>query len=101
MAKNDKLINSLAEIAKRNRRQHIMEASDRDVPQIYSVVAVALWRTLDLPNEEKEDAIRMIFAESQKIWIGCINKGMDIDAIIKMCEDETGICVRGEYDEQS
>lgn len=99
MAKNNKLINSLAEVARRNRQQHVMEASDRDVPQIYSVVAVALWRTLDLPNKEKADAIRMIFAESQKIWIGCIEKGMDLDSIIKMCEDETGICVRGEENE--
>ena len=96
MAKNNKLINSLAEIARRNREQHVIEASDRDVPQIYSVIATALWRTLDLPDEEKTDAIKMIFAESQKIWSGCINKGMDTEAIIQMCEDETGICVRGE-----
>ena len=96
MAKNNKLINSLAEVARRNRGQHVIDASDRDVPQIYSVMAVALWRTLDLPNEEKEDAIRMIFAESQKIWIECINKGMDIDEIKKMCEEETGISVQGE-----
>lgn len=100
MAKNNKLINSLAEIARRNREQHVMDASNKDVPQIYSVVAVALWRTLDIPDEEeKVDAIKMIFAESQKIWIGCINKGMNIDEIIKMCEDETGICVRGEESE--
>ena len=99
MAKNNKLINSLAEVARRNREQHVIDASNKDVPQIYSVMALALWRTLDLPDEEKTDAIKMIFAESQKFWIGCINKGMDIDAIIKMCEDETGICVRGEGNE--
>ena len=99
MAKNNKLINSLAEIARRNREQHVIDASNKDVPQIYSVMALALWRTLDLPDEEKTDAIKMIFAESQKFWIGCINKGMDIDAMIKMCEDETGICVRGEENE--
>ena len=96
MAKNNKLINSLAEIARRNREQHVIEASDRDVPQIYSIMATALWRMLDLPDEEKTDAIKMIFAESQKIWIECIDKGMNIEAIIQMCEDETGICVRGE-----
>ena len=99
MSKNNKLINSLAEVARRNREQHVIDASNKDVPQIYSVVAVALWRTLDLPNEEKEDAIRMIFAESQKIWIGCIEKGMDVNQIMKMCEDETGFCVRGEENE--
>lgn len=99
MAKNNKLINSLAEVARRNREQHVIDASNKDVPQIYSVVAVALWRTLDLPNEEKADAIRMIFAESQKIWIGCIEKGMDVNQIMKMCEDETGFCVRGEENE--
>ena len=99
MAKNNKLINSLAEIARRNREQHVIDASNKDVPQIYSVMALALWRTLDLPDEEKTDAIKMIFSESQNIWIGCVNKGMNINAIIKMCEDETGICVRGEGNE--
>lgn len=96
MAKNNKLINSLAEVARRNREQHVMEASDRDIPQIYSAMALALWRTLDLPDKEKVDAIRVIFSESQRIWVECVNKGMDVNAIIKMCEDETGICVRGE-----
>ena len=99
MAKNNKLINSLAEVARRNREQHVIDASNKDVPQIYSVIALALWRTLDLPDEEKTDAIKMIFAESQRFWIECINKGMDVDAITKMCEDETGICVRGEENE--
>lgn len=96
MAKNNKLINSLAEVARRNRQQHIIEASDRDVPQIYSVIAVALWRTLDLPDKEKVDAIRIIFSESQRIWVECVNKGMNVNDIIEMCEEETGICVRGE-----
>ena len=99
MAKNNKLINSLAEVARRNREQHVIDASNKDVPQIYSVMALALWRTLDLQDEEKTDAIKMIFSESQRFWIECINKGMDVDAIIKMCEDETGICVRGEENE--
>ena len=45
MAKNNKLINSLNEIARRNRSQNVATAADQMVPQIYAAIAIALHRT--------------------------------------------------------
>lgn len=93
MGKNNKLINSLAEIARRNRENNIMAASERDTPQIYAAIAIALWNTLDMPDEDKADAIETVFAESQAIWTECVEKDIDVE---QLCEDKTGICIRGE-----
>ena len=96
MSKNNRLINSLAEVARRNRLEHVKQASERDTPQIYSALALALWNTLAMPDEEKPEAIEMIFAESQEIWIDCVNKGKDIE---QLCFEKTGISIRGNKDE--
>lgn len=96
MAKNNKLINSLAEVARRNRERNIAVASERDTLQIYSVLAIALWNMLDMKDDEKVDAIKDVFAESQEIWADCVNKGIDVE---QLCEDKTGICIRGEGNE--
>lgn len=39
MRKNNKLINSLNEIARRNRSQNIVTAADQMVSQIYAAIA--------------------------------------------------------------
>ena len=96
MPKNNKLINSLAEVARRNRAENVRTASERDTPQIYSALAIALWNTLGCHDDEKADAIYTVFTESQNIWEQCIREGKDIE---KMCEELTGICVRGTSDE--
>ena len=92
MAKNDKLINSLAQIAARNRAEHVRMASEKDTPQIYAAIAMALWELLGMPDEEKADAIEDIFAESQKIWEESIEKNIDM---VEWCEEHTGINVMG------
>ena len=96
MAKNKKLLNSLSEVAKRNIEKNVMAASERDTPQIYSALAIALWNMLDMPENEKADAINDIFVESQKVWSDCIDKGIDIE---KMCVDITGIFIGGKQNE--
>lgn len=47
MAKNNKLINSLNEIARRNRSQNVATAADQMVPQIYAAIAIALHKPMD------------------------------------------------------
>lgn len=92
MAKNDRLINSMLEIARRNREQHVREASEKDTPQIYAAIGIALYRLLDIGDEdEKVSAINSIFAESQSVWMECVSTGVDV---CKMCIDETGIDVQ-------
>ena len=92
MAKNDKLINSLKAIAAKNREYHILAAAEKDTPQIYAAIAVALHRLLLLEDDDKAQAIRTIFAESQNIWFDCVEKGGDM---VALCLDETGIDILG------
>ena len=93
MPKNNKLINSLAMIAARNRAENIKAASERDVPQIYAALAISLWNLLGMPDEEKADAIEDIFAESQKIWQESWENGEDM---VEKCKDLTGIDIMAE-----
>lgn len=92
MSKNNKLINSILAVVERNRSTHIAEAADNDTPQIYAALAISLYRLLDMPEQEKAEAINSIFVESQNIWLDCVNRGLDIN---QMCIDETGIDVIG------
>ena len=92
MAKNNALTNSILAVAERNRSSHVAEAADKDTPQIYAALAIALYRLLDMPEEEKASAINSIFVESQEIWSDCIEHKLDIN---QMCIDETGIDVIG------
>lgn len=93
MAKNEKLINSLMEVARRNQNINIENAARRDTPQIYAAVAISLFRLLDMPEEEKTKAINDVFVESQEVWDTCLSEGVDIQ---QRCLDETGIDVRGD-----
>ena len=93
MPKNDKLINNLRMIAARNREMNVAAAAEQDTPAIYAAIAIALHRLLLLESDEdKVDAINTIFAESQEIWIDCVERGVDM---VKYCKDETGIDIRG------
>lgn len=92
MSKNNKLINSLRMIAARNREFHIMTASERDTPAIYSAIAVALYHRLTFPDEEKAEVIMSIFADSQEIWTTSVEKNIDIN---QLCIQETGIDILG------
>ena len=92
MAKNHKLINSLAAVAARNREANVLAAAEKDTPQIYAAIAIALHRLLLLPEEDKAEAINTIFAESQTVWFECVEQGGNM---IQRCLDETGIDING------
>ena len=96
MAKNNKLINSLRLVAERNRMENIRKAAEQDTPAIYAALALALWNTLDIPEEERTDAIKTVFAESQAIWYECVNTNKDM---VSMCLERTGIDVQGTVEE--
>lgn len=86
MGKNNKLINSLNEIARRNRSQNVSKAADQMVPQIYAAIAIALHRTYGFGHKRIND----VFVESQRIWE---NYSGDAAGMIKKCEEETGMIV--------
>lgn len=77
MGKNNKLLNQFALM---NRHIHTL------TPQIYAALALALHRQCGWGYVR----INRLFAESQKIWDECVDKGLNM---IQMCEDETGIQV--------
>lgn len=81
MAKNNKLINNLRQIASRNRSEHIARASENLTPYVYAAIAIALHRQCGWGHTR----INRLFVESQRIWEA--NKG----DMLKQCEDETGI----------
>ena len=86
MGKNNKLINSLNEIARRNRSQNVATAADQMVPQIYAAIAIALHRTYGFGYKRIND----IFVESQHIWEDYAGDGA---GMVKKCEEETGVTV--------
>lgn len=86
MAKNNKLINSLNEIARRNRSQNVATAADQMVPQIYAAIAIALHRTYGFGYKRIND----VFVESQHIWESYAGDGA---SMVKKCEEETGVTV--------
>ena len=97
MAKNNKLINSLCKVAARNRAEHVRMASERDVPQIYAAIAVAIWEMMKMPDEEKADVIEAIFARSQEVWEECLEAGI---GVIEKCLEQTGIDIVGRQSEE-
>ncbi|MCD8366108.1 MAG: hypothetical protein LUC83_09960 [Clostridiales bacterium] len=94
MAKNDKLINSLTKIARRNRQQNMISASEEFIPQVYAALAIALHRKYGFGAQR----ISAVFAESQAIWGEFSEHG---DEMIQLCEDETGVRVVNPHTERS
>lgn len=90
MGKNNRLINSLNEIARRNRTRNIDKASSDMVPQMYAAMAIALHRS----EKFGYTRINRVFMESQKIWESFNG---NISEMVDKCEKETGIKI--EYHE--
>lgn len=79
MAKNNKLINSLNEIARRNRSQNVATAADQMVPQIYAAIAIALHRTYGFGYKRINDVcVRRITAHLGKLCRGRNRYGKEV-----------------------
>lgn len=78
MAKNNKLINSLNEIARRNRSQNVATAADQMVPQIYAAIAIALHRTYGFGYKRINDVFRRITAHLGKLCWGRSRYGKEV-----------------------
>lgn len=69
MSKNDKLINAMKEVARRNRQLNTTLAAEEQMPQIYSAIAIALWDCLEADNDEDRLCqIYEVFNRSQEVW---------------------------------
>ena len=85
MAKNNKLINSMKETARRNRADNIKYAANIITPFFYAALALAL----------KERGwgykrINDLFVESEKIWAAYV-ENYDERTMVEVCEEKTGI----------
>lgn len=84
---NKKLINSMKQIAARNRELNVQLAADNFTPEMYAAVAIAMHR-MGIDNS----MINKVFVESQHIWCeefgGCENQMLDL------CHELTGIELR-------
>lgn len=96
MGKNNALINSLRQIANRNRELRCMEASLKETPEIFSAITISLWRNIDEPEETKIDAIKGILADAQEIWSESYREGV---SVVEMCEKITGFNILNEGEE--
>lgn len=82
MSKNNKLINNMLQIARRNRANQIAQASENLTPYVYAAIAIALHRKFGWGYIR----INRAFLESQKIW-----ENLGNEDVISICEKETGI----------
>lgn len=94
MAKNNKLINSLKEIASRNREEHIREQGKYVIPIIYAGVALALHEEFGWGYKR----INRAFKYSENLWQQIYDGMLERDVMIQWCEERTGILLTSEVD---
>ena len=63
----------------------------KDLPYMYSAVALAMWKLVDGDEEEKYDAIMDLIQMSSAIWNDVVENDKDV---VKECERITGIDIR-------
>ena len=97
MGKNDKLINSLKKVAKRNQAVNVVIASNDIVPQMYAAMAIALKQEFNFGYER----INRVFKRSQDLWEGLAAEGLGAKEMAKMCQELTGIKVMGDFGEKN
>ena len=86
MGKNNKLINSMKALAQQNKAKNVAKASNEMIPVIYAAMALALHNTCGFGYKR----INNVFVESQRIWEEFAG---NLDDMIKLCEEQTGISV--------
>ena len=87
MAKNNKLINSLKEIAWRNREEHIQQQGNYVIPIIYAGVALALHNEYGWGHKR----INRAFMYSQDLWQQIYDGRLQRETMLEWCYEQTGI----------
>lgn len=88
MSKNNKLINSLKQVAARNREMNIYAAACDVTPHVYASVAIALHRYYGWGYKRIND----LFIKCQEVCNEDTREGL-----LETCERETGICIEKEW----
>ena len=93
MGKKKKHYKSSSKTMMKFALDYIHERITKDLPYMYSAVALAMWNLVDGDEEEKHNAIMDMIAESSRVWNDTVENGKDI---VEECERITGICIRDE-----
>ena len=87
MSKNNKLINSMLEINRRNRVDIQIEEAKKIIPIIYAGVALALHDQYGWGHKR----ISRAFLYSQDLWDQLNEGNFTKETMLKWCYEETGI----------
>lgn len=67
----------------------------KDLPYMYSAVALAMWKLVDGDEEEKYDAIMDLIQMSSAIWNDVVENEKDV---VEECRRITGIDIRNQVE---
>ena len=67
----------------------------KDLPYMYSAVALALWELVDGDEEEKYDAVMDLIQKSGAIWNDVVENEKDV---VEECRRITGIDIRNKVE---
>ena len=70
---------------------YVNKRTSKDLPNMYSAVALALWELVEGDEIDKYNAIMEMIEKSSEIWNDVAENGKDINA---ECEKVTGINIR-------
>lgn len=75
-----------------NKQKIIHQKIADTLPKMYAAFALAIWRSVEnMPEDDKQELISILFAETQCIWQESADNHFDI---VEECERVTGIDVR-------
>ena len=63
----------------------------KNLPYVYSAIALAMWNVLDETDDEKHEDIMTLINESMVVWNDIVENGKDV---VEECEKVTGISMR-------
>ena len=86
MGKNNRFINQMKELARKNRDKNVSKAINDMTPQYYAATALALHRMHGFGYRR----ILKVFEETRAIWEEFEGRGTEL---VKVCEEETGILI--------
>lgn len=83
--KNNKLINSMLQIARRNRADNIYAAEQNITPHVYAAIALVLYE-----RGWRHKRINDLFVETEHLWTEYSLRGEEM-TMVQLCEEKTGI----------
>lgn len=73
--------------------EYIHDRISKNLPYVYSAIALAMWNLYEGTDEEKHDAIMELIQESGRVWNDIVENEKNV---IDECERITGVSIRDE-----